>query len=156
MKEKDKNGLIEFTSHTPKELQDRNNDLSPLPDQLMPHEVSPFNAKHFDGEIPSDKLISHVGIKNHIVRHFVEIQESIRQGEVIDQIDKILRFLARTICQSLRYIKQRPANEKLLKLCSRDTGKFLSSCSLMISFIIIYTLIGARRLGCLFLFRYLI
>ena len=58
----------------------------------MPQEVSPFNAKHFDGEIPSDKLISHVGIKNHIVRHFVEIQEAIIQGEVIDQIHKILRF----------------------------------------------------------------
>ena len=71
--------LIEFTSHTPKELHDRNNDLPPLPEPLMPQKVSPFNAKHFDGEIPSDKLISHVGIKNHIVNHFMEIQEAINK-----------------------------------------------------------------------------
>ena len=58
----------------------------------MPQEVSPYNAIHFVGEIPSEKLIAHVGKINHSVRHFVEIQEAIKQGVVIDEIHNILMF----------------------------------------------------------------
>ena len=84
--------LIEITSHTPKDKENRNNDLPPLPESLTPQQVSPYSSEHYDGEVPSEKLIAHLGTKNHIVNHFVEIQQAIKQGEVIDKIHRILRF----------------------------------------------------------------
>ena len=66
--------------------------MAPLPESLIPQGVSPYNFEHYDGEIPSEKLIDHLGIKNHLVRHFVEMQQAIKQGEIIDKIHKILRF----------------------------------------------------------------
>ena len=84
--------LIEITTHTPKDKENRNNDLPPLPESLTPQQVSPYSSEHYDGEVPSEKLIAHLGTKNHIVNHFVEIQQAIKQGEVIDKIHRILRF----------------------------------------------------------------
>ena len=84
--------LIEISCHTPKEKENRNNDLPPLPEYLMPQQISPYSSEHYDGGIPSEKLIAHLETKYHIVRHFVEIQQAIKQGEIIDKIHKILRF----------------------------------------------------------------
>jgi hypothetical protein len=58
----------------------------------MPQQISPYSSEHYDGGIPSEKLIAHLETKYHIVRHFVEIQQAIKQGEIIDKIHKILRF----------------------------------------------------------------
>ena len=66
--------------------------MPPLPESLTPQQVSPYSSEHYDGEVPSEKLIAHLGTKNHIVNHFVEIQQAIKQGEVIDKIHRILRF----------------------------------------------------------------
>jgi hypothetical protein len=49
--------------------------MPPLPESLIPQGVSPYNYDHYDGEIHSEKLIAHLGINNHIVRHFVEINK---------------------------------------------------------------------------------
>ena len=59
---------------------------------MIQKEYSPFSAKYYEGEVPSPKLIAHLGIHDHYVRHYIEAQEIARQGAVITEIHKIVRF----------------------------------------------------------------
>ena len=59
---------------------------------MNPTKVSPFYAKHYNGETSSDKLIAHLGLHEHDTRHYMEAQEILRQGAVITEIYKILEF----------------------------------------------------------------
>ena len=59
---------------------------------MKPDKISPFNASHYVGEIPTKKLIAHLGEHKNFVCHYMEAQEIIRQGGVITKIHKILEF----------------------------------------------------------------
>ena len=41
---------------------------------MNPTKVSPFYAKHYNGETSSDKLIAHLGLHEHDTRHYMEAQ----------------------------------------------------------------------------------
>ena len=66
--------IIEIDFHYPEETHERNNDLPPGPETMKPDKISPFNAKHYVGEIPTNKLIAHLGEHNNFVCHYVEAQ----------------------------------------------------------------------------------
>ena len=74
------------------DLHNRNNDYPLGAEWFNPQQVSPFYAKHYNGETSSDKLIAHLGMHEHDTRHYLEAQEILRQGAVITEIHKILEF----------------------------------------------------------------
>ena len=74
------------------DLHNRNNDYPLGAETMNPTKVSPFYAKHYNGEVSSDKLIAHLGLHEHDTRHYLEAQEILRQGAVITKIHKILEF----------------------------------------------------------------
>ena len=84
--------IIEIDFHYPEETHKRNNDLPACPDTKKPYKISPFNASHYVGEIPTKELIAHLGEHNNFICHYMEAQEIIRQGGVVRKIHKILQF----------------------------------------------------------------
>ena len=84
--------IIEIDFHYHEETHKRNNDLPAGPETMKPDKISPFNASHYVGEIPTKKLIAHLGEHNNFVCHYMEAQEIIRQGGVVTKIHKILQF----------------------------------------------------------------
>ena len=66
--------IIEIYFHYHEETHKRNNDLPAGPETMKPSKISPFNASHYVGEIPTKKLIAHLGEHNNFVCHYMEAQ----------------------------------------------------------------------------------
>ena len=58
--------------HYTEETHNRNNDFPDGPETMKPDKISPFNAAHYDGEIPTKKLIAHLGKHENFVCHYME------------------------------------------------------------------------------------
>ena len=84
--------IIEIEFYYPEETHKINNDLPAGFETMKADKTSPFNASHFVGEIPTKKLIAHLGEHHNFVSHYMEAQEIIRQGGLITNIHKILEF----------------------------------------------------------------
>ena len=85
--------IIDIDFHYPEETHKRNNDLPACPETMKPNKIIlPFNASHYVGEIPTNKLIAHLGERNNFVCHYMEAQEIIRQGGGVTKIHKISQF----------------------------------------------------------------
>ena len=84
--------IIDIDFHYPEETHKRNNDLPACPETMKPNKILPFNASHYVGEIPTNKLIAHLGERNNFVCHYMEAQEIIRQGGGVTKIHKISQF----------------------------------------------------------------
>ena len=84
--------IIEIDFHYPEETHKINNDLPAGLDTMKVDKISSFNANHYVGEIPTKKLIAHLGEHNNFVCHYMEAQEIIRQGGVVTKIHKVLQF----------------------------------------------------------------
>ena len=41
---------------------------------MKPDKISRFNASHYVGEVPTKKLIAHLGEHNNFVCHYMEAQ----------------------------------------------------------------------------------
>ena len=74
------------------DLHKRNNDYPLGPETMIQKEYSTFSAKYYEGEVPSQKLIARLGQHEHDVRHYIELQEILKQGAVLTEIHKITRF----------------------------------------------------------------
>ena len=94
--------LIEQTGYYPKETHDINNDFPPLPEYIKRDTVSPFNAEHYDGEVPSVKLIAHLDWHYHNVNHYIELQEAQKQGLCYHRNSQYITFQTTSICQKIR------------------------------------------------------
>ena len=44
------------------------------PETMKPDKISPFNASHDVGEIPTNKLIAHFGEHKNFVCHYMDAQ----------------------------------------------------------------------------------
>ena len=62
------------------------------PETMKVEAISPFNAEHYAGEIPTKKLVAHLGEHHNFVCHYMEAQEIIRQGGMVTKIHNILEF----------------------------------------------------------------
>ena len=84
--------FIEYTAHFPEETHDRLNDLTPCPRHVLIDKECRWNAEHPSGEPPSVKLVADLGIHEKCVAHYLELQQAVKQGMVIDKIHRRLRF----------------------------------------------------------------